>query len=57
MSALAILMLVFVAGAAIIAIWSQIHPAPNLLWVSVILICVALAVMQFAGGSGVEHYR
>jgi hypothetical protein len=55
MSALSILVLVFVVGAAIIAIWSQLHPAPNLLWVSVILLCVALAILQLAGGEGVHR--
>ena len=49
MSALAILILVFVVGSAIIATLSQTRPAPNLLWVSIILLCVAIAVIEIAG--------
>lgn len=49
MTALSILILVFIVGAAIIAILSQTRPTPNLLWVAVILLCVAVAVMQVGG--------
>jgi hypothetical protein len=52
MSALSILVLVFVVGAAIIAILSQTRPTPNLLWVSIILLCVAIAVIEIAPVAG-----
>jgi uncharacterized membrane protein YoaK (UPF0700 family) len=47
MTGISILILVFVVGAAIIAILSQIKPAP-ILWVSVILLCVVEAIHTFA---------
>jgi uncharacterized membrane protein YoaK (UPF0700 family) len=52
MSALSVLILVFVVGAAIIAILSQTRPSPNLLWVSIILLCVAIAVIEIAPVAG-----
>jgi hypothetical protein len=50
MSALSILVLVFVVGAAIIAIWSQVKPAP-ILWVAVLLLCVVVAITELSGAS------
>lgn len=37
------LILVFIAAAAIIAIWSAVRPQP-VLWISVVLLCVVEAM-------------
>jgi len=54
MTALSILVLVFIIGSAICAILSQTKPNPILLVLSILLICVAVAVLSFGG---VEFHR
>jgi hypothetical protein len=49
MTALTILMLVLLVAAAGIAIWSQASNPPRpVLWISVVLLCVIIAVIAFA---------
>jgi hypothetical protein len=51
MNALNVLMLVLLVAACGIAIWSQASNPPRpVLWISVVLICIILAVLAFAGG-------
>ena len=47
MSALSLILLVLVVGAAVIAIVSSIKPWP--LWVSVLLLAIAMAVVMLGG--------
>jgi hypothetical protein len=50
MTAFSIIFLILVVGAAIIAIYSQVKPAP-ILWIAVLLLAIAMAISM--GGS--EH--
>jgi hypothetical protein len=40
-----ILMILLIVGAAGIAILSQVRPTPNILWVAVLLLAIAVAVV------------
>lgn len=44
MSALTILLILFVIFAACIAVWTSTRPAPDKLWISVVLLCIVEAV-------------
>ena len=43
MNVLIVLELVFIVGAAVIAIWSAMKPQP-ILWIAVILLCIVEAI-------------
>ena len=52
MTAFSIILLVLIVSAAIISIWSQVKPAPNILWIAVLLLAIAMAVTV-----GTDHVR
>ena len=44
------LLFVFIIAAAIIAIWSATKPAPDKIWIAVILLCIVEAIHSLPSG-------
>lgn len=51
MSAFAIILILLIVGAAIISVYSQVKPAQNILWIAVLLLSIAVALLY----GGAEH--